>query len=98
MALIQVTPDILRTQANTVRKYKSEQERNMVKIKNLVLSLRDSWKGEAQDAFVAKFLSMDYTYRRFYDVLEAYAKLMDTTADGFQNTDQNLRSIIQNIG
>ena len=97
MALIQVTPETLKSQANTVRKYKTDQEQTMQQIRKLVLSLSDSWKGEAQDAFVAKFQSMDYTYRRLSKVLDAYAKLMDTAAKELQATDQNLKNIIRNI-
>ena len=98
MALIQVTPETLKSQANTVRKYKTDQEHTMQRIRNLVLSLRDSWKGEAQDAFVAKFQSMDNIYRKLSEVLDAYAKLMDTAANELQETDQNIKNVIQNIG
>ena len=98
MALIQITPETLRTQANTVRKYRTDQTQTMQRIKNLVLSLNDSWKGEAQDAFVAKFQSMDQTYRKLSEVLDSYAKLMDTAANDMQTTDQNLKNMIQNIG
>ena len=98
MSLIQITPDSLRVQARTVRNYKVQQEQNIQRIRNIVLSLNDSWKGAAQDAFVAKFQSMDHTYRRFSDVLEEYAMLMETAANDFQNTDQNMRNLIQNIG
>lgn len=98
MALIQVTPEILKSQASIVRKYKTDQEQTMQRIRNLVLSLGDSWKGEAQDAFVEKFQSMDQTYRKLSQVLDAYAKLMETAANELQATDQNLKNIIQNIG
>ena len=98
MALIQITPEALKSQASTVRKYKTYQEQTMKRIRDLALSLSDSWKGEAQDAFVAKFQSMDHTYRQLSQVLEAYAKLMDKAANEFQTIDQNLKSIIQNIG
>lgn len=98
MTLIQVNPETLRSQASTVRKYKIDQEQTMQRIRNLVLSLSDSWKGEAQDAFVDKFQSMDHSYRKLSQVLESYAKLMETAASEFHTTDQNLRNIIRNIG
>ena len=98
MPLIQITPEALRTQAGTVRKYKDDQQQTMQEIRKLVLSLRDSWKGEAQDAFVAKFQSMDRTYRKLSEVLDSYARLMDTAANDLQTTDQDLKNMIQNIG
>ena len=98
MALIQITPETLRTQANTVRKYRTEQTQTMQRIKNLVFSLKDSWKGEAQEAFVTKFQLMDRTYNKLSEVLDSYARLMDTAANDMQTTDQNLKNMIQNIG
>jgi WXG100 family type VII secretion target len=98
MSTIQITPETLRSQASTLRKHVSDQKQTIQRTRNLVLSLRESWKGAAQEAFVAKFQSMDQTYRQLSEVLEAYAKLMDKAANEFQSADQNLRSSIQNIG
>ena len=97
MSTIQLEPTTLKTQATAVRTHKTAQEQTMQQLKTLVLSLKDTWKGEAQDAFVAKFQSMEHTLRKLTEVLEQYAKLMDTAANDMQNTDQNLRRIIQNI-
>ena len=97
MSLIQITPETLHMQANTVRQHKTQQANAMKKLSNLVDVLNESWKGEAQDAFVAKFHSMSYTYRQLSEVLDAYAKLMDKAANEMQVTDQNLKNMIQNI-
>lgn len=97
MALIQITPETLRGQANTVVKYKNEQQLTMQRIRNIVLSLEDSWKGEAQKAFVVKFQSMDQSYQKLSEVLEAYAKLMESAANEMQNIDQSLKNMIQRI-
>lgn len=97
MPLIQITPESIRSQANTVRKYKQNQEAVITKLRRIVYTLNDSWKGEAQDAFVAKFQSMDSVYRKFSEVLEQYAALMDKAANEMQSTDQNIKSMIRNI-
>lgn len=97
MSLIQITPENLRSQANAIRKCRYEQETNINKLKKLVYSLEDSWKGEAQDAFVIKFQSMDSVYRKLYDVLEQYANLMEKAANEMQSTDQNIKRMIQSI-
>lgn len=97
MSLIQITPENLRSQANAIRKCRYEQETNINKLKKLVYSLEDGWKGEAQDAFVIKFQSMDSVYRKLYDVLEQYANLMEKAANEMQSTDQNIKRMIQSI-
>lgn len=98
MAMIQVTPETLRSKASDVRSYKSQHDDVMAKVKNLVYALNEVWKGEAQDAFLAKFESMQPTFTNFSEMLEGYAKLMDTAANELETTDQSLKSTMNNFG
>ncbi len=97
MAIIQVTPEVLTSKASEVRSLKSTHDETMSKLRSLVLALNETWKGEAQDAFVAKFESMQSTFTNFSEMLEGYAKLMDTAARELQNTDQALKSTMQSF-
>lgn len=96
MAIIQITPEVLSSKAGEVRTLKSQHDETMAKLRSLVLSLNETWKGEAQDAFVAKFESMQSSFNNFSEMLEGYAKLMDTAARELQNTDQGLKTTMQN--
>lgn len=98
MALIQVTPETLRSRAANVRSYKSQHDDVMAKIKNLVMSLNEVWKGEAQAAFVSKYEGMQPTFTNFSEMLEGYAKLMDTAANELESTDQSLKTTMNNFG
>lgn len=98
MALIQVTPETLRSKAANVRSYKSQHDDVMAKIKNLVMSLNEVWKGEAQAAFVSKYEGMQPTFTNFSEMLEGYAKLMDTAANELESTDQSLKTTMNNFG
>lgn len=95
MAIIQVTPELLNSKANEVRSLKATHDDTMAKLRTLVLSLNETWKGEAQDAFVAKFESMQSNFTSFSNMLENYAKLMDTAARELQSTDQSLKTTMQ---
>jgi WXG100 family type VII secretion target len=97
MAIIQVTPEVLNSKANEVRSLKAQHDDTMAKLRSLVLALNETWKGEAQDAFVAKFESMQNSFTSFSEMLEGYAKLMDTAARELQNTDQSLKSTMQSF-
>ena len=97
MAIIQVTPEVLTSKANEVRSLKAQHDDTMAKLRSLVLALNETWKGEAQDAFVAKFESMQNSFTCFSEMLEGYAKLMDTAARELQNTDQSLKSTMQSF-
>ncbi len=96
--IIQVTPELLRGKANDVRNYRGQHDDTMVKLGNLIRSLNEIWKGSAQDAFVAKYESMQTTFRNFSELLEDYAKLMDMTANGMEEKDQSLKTTIENFG
>ncbi len=92
MALIQVTPDLLRGQANQVRQIRDEHEAAMQKLTSLVNNLNAIWKGEAQDAFVAQYQSMQPTFRQFSELLAEYAQKMDNTANILEETDRSIAS------
>lgn len=95
MAIIQITPEVLNSKATEVRSLKSQHDETIAKLRSLVLSLNETWKGDAQEAFVAKFESMQSTFTSFSEMLEGYAKLMDTAARELQATDQTLKGTIQ---
>lgn len=96
MAIIQVTPEVLTSKATEVRSLKSNHDETMAKLRSLVLALNENWKGEAQDAFVAKFESMQSSFTSFSEMLDGYAKLMDIAAKELENTDQTLKAAMQN--
>lgn len=96
MALIQVTPEVLRGKATDVRTYKGEHDEVMAKLKNLVYALNEVWKGEAQDTFVAKYESMQSTFNDFSLLIENYAKAMEASANQLEQTDNELKRSINN--
>lgn len=98
MALIQVTPDLLNSKANELRTYKDQHDEAMAKMRSLIMGLNEVWKGDAQDAFLAKYESMQSTFTNFSQMLEDYAKLMDTAAQRLQETDQSLQATMNSFG
>ncbi len=98
MALIQVTPDLLTGKANELRGYKSQHDEAMSKMRALIMGLNEVWKGDAQNAFVAKYESMQATFNNFSQMLEDFAKLMDITAQKMGDVDQDLQTTMNNFG
>lgn len=98
MAIIQVTPEMLTQKASEVRTIRSQHDEAMSKFRSLVTNLNEIWKGAAQDALVAKFESMQPTFKEFSEMLENYAKLMDTAARELENTDRELKAKMDNFG
>ncbi len=98
MALIQVSPDLLNSKANELRSLKAQHDEAMTKMRSLIMGLNEVWKGDAQDAFVQKYESMQPTFTNFTNMLEDYAKLMDTAAQKLQETDQSLQTAMNSFG
>lgn len=94
---ILVNPSDLTTKSNQVRQYKESHHDIMNKITNLVMTLGEVWQGEAQNAFVSKFLSMQPVYDSFEEALEEFAALMEKVADEMMKTDQAGKNIINSI-
>ena len=98
MALIQVTPDLLKGKATELRGYKAEHDEAMNKMRTLMQNLNEVWKGDAQDALLAKYESMQGTFNQFAQMLEDYAKLMDTSAAQMAELDSSLASQMNSFG
>lgn len=98
MATIQVTPDMLNAKASELRGLKTEHDQAMAKMGTLIRSLNDIWKGEAQNAYLNKYESMQSTFTSFSEMIEGYARLMDTTATTMQEQDAALASQISSFG
>lgn len=92
MALIQITPDSLRSNATSVMNYKNEHDQTMQKLGQLIRSLQETWKGEAQNAFYQKFESMQQTFTQFSEMLKGFADNMNKAAQQLEATDQQLKS------
>lgn len=98
MALIQVTPDLLKGKANELRSLKGNHDEAMTKMRTLIMGLNEIWKGDAQAAYVAKYESMQSTFTNFSQMIEEYAKLMDTAANKLQEADTTLQTTMNSFG
>jgi len=98
MSMIQVTPEMLRGRAGDVRKNRAEHDATIQRLNQIVFGLEDVWKGEAQTAFVERYRSMEATFKNFSEMLEGYAKLMDTAANQMQETDSALKGKMNSFG
>ena len=94
--MIQVTPELLKSEANKLRTLRGQHDDTMTRIKQLVDGLVDNFKGAAQTAYVEKFYSMQPTFKQFSENLEAFAKQLDLAANSFDETDNDIANIFRN--
>ena len=88
--VIQVSPELLTAKANELRGIKAEHDEAMAKMRTLITGLNEQWKGEAQDALVARYEGMSATFTNFSQMIEEYAVLMEKSAQALADTDVQL--------
>lgn len=98
MATLSARPEELRTRANELEALRQQQLDIMKRLRILVMSLSDNWKGEAQEAFVQKFLSRNKDMNDLSGVLRQYITLAQQTADRAEAIDDDLlRDVYQKL-
>lgn len=99
MTQLTVSPDQLRASARELEKLRQQHLALMKQLRILVMSLSDSWKGEAQEAFTKSFLAKNQTMNDVSAVLAQYAALMKQAADEAETMDNSLlRSVRSRLG
>lgn len=97
MTEIKVDTHLLQTKAEMVRRYRQQHMETMGRLKKLIFSLNETWKGEAQDAFIASYQSMQPSFKEFNAVLYNYYNLMKKVASEMEKTDNEMKRLIQRI-
>ena len=96
MTRLSVSPEQLRASARELEQLRQQHLALMKELRILVMSLSDSWKGEAQEAFTRSFLSKNKTMNDVSDVLRRYAALMERAADEAETMDNALLQAVHN--
>lgn len=97
MAIIQVKPEALRGKATEVRSILGNHKQIVGQITSLVRKLNEQWKGAAQDTFLSNYNNFEGgTFKTFENMLEGYAKLMETAATELENQDNTLSNSTMN--
>jgi WXG100 family type VII secretion target len=92
MANIKITPESLRTHASTLRKQNERHRQAYASMDSLVHNLSSEWTGEAQSAFLATVDGNKTSFGKFGTDIDAFAKLMDDSANRMEQTDRELKA------
>ena len=97
MPRIQITPEILETQAKQLREKRDRHDQNYQAIKQHITSLQDEWQGEAQQAFYNRFNQSEPQMRQFAEELEKFAMLMDQVARTMRQAEEENKAAAQRL-
>ncbi len=97
MSLLQIMPSAVRDKAQQLETLRQTDMETLKKIRILIMGLEEHWKGQAQEAFVNKYLSQQNNLNEFYNTLEEFITLLNTASDRADNMDNELLSLVNNI-
>ena len=97
MAIIQVTPESLRAEANRLNSLKESHKTEMNNLRRLILSLNEQWKGSAQDAFVGKYQELQPEFQKFIKLLDDHINHMKIEAQQMEERDNALASTMKSF-
>lgn len=90
MKKLSIRPQALRSQADELEKLRQQHNALMRELRVLVVGLSDGWKGDAQDAFLNRFLSESKTASELDSTIAGYVSVLRKAADDAQAADRSL--------
>ncbi len=97
MPKLVITPAELREKASEMDRLRETHLQLMKQLRIIVYGLQDSWKGEAQTAFVEKFNSMSNRFTTMETSLHRYAEVAREAAAKSEQADSELLSRVRGI-
>lgn len=97
MALLEMDLNTLRTRANDLEAQRQQQSDVMKRLRILIMNLNESWKGEAQEAFIEKFTANQHLITEFSSTLEEYISMIRKAADETEQVDRELLAAVNRI-
>lgn len=97
MAIIQITPESLRSEASKLSSLKAQHESEMKNLRTLILALNEQWKGAAQDAFVGKYNELQPKFTEFVQLLQDHINHMNTAAQQMEEKDNSLAGTMRSF-
>lgn len=98
MKLLMINKSALRSEASQMESLRQKDIETLKQLRILINGLSDSWKGEAQDALVAKFNERQADINEFLETMEDYITLVNNAASKAENLDARLKSMVYRIG
>ncbi|MDR0298508.1 MAG: WXG100 family type VII secretion target [Streptococcaceae bacterium] len=87
MAVISVTPEELKSQAQVYLRSKEEIEQTIQRVNNMNNTIHDEWKGAAFEAYLEQYNQLYHNVQQFENLLESINQQLNKYADTIQERD-----------
>lgn len=84
---IQISTQVLIDTATKVRNINSTLDEKLTNINNKMQSLSSTWNSDAAEEIRIAMQNMRPKFDHYKEVIDSYAKFLDTTAQNYENTE-----------
>ena len=89
---IQITTQVLTETAGKIRSINSSMDSKLVEINNKMNGLENTWQSSAASDIRAAMNAMKPRFEEYKNVVESYAKFLDTTAASYETAEAAAQS------
>jgi len=94
---IYMNTETLHAKAEEIHTYAQQHVEIMQNLTNLVLTMSESWEGNAQKEFEAKYQGMNEYFAKFDEALFSFADLLEQVTSKMEQADQDMANKISAI-
>ena len=98
MSLVDIRPELVRSRAQQIESLRQNDMETLRKIRTLVLTLEDVWKGRSEEVFVNKYLSQQNSISELYNTLQEFVTLLNDASNKANTIDSELLGMVNRIG
>ena len=98
MSSLDIRPESVRSRVRQIESLRQSDMETLGKIRTLVLTLDDVWRGRSEEAFVKKYLSQQNSISEFYNTLQEFVTLLNDASNKANSIDNELLSMVNRIG
>ena len=92
MADIKITFQEVRDKTAQIRSYNETLTQTLESIKSAINALEAEWTSDTSDTIRAKITGMQPKFDSYKEVIESYAKFLDTTVQQYETTESTLNT------
>jgi len=84
---ISISLEEVKSSAGTIRTINNGLDAKLAEVKKAMNDMSNSWKSPAGETIKAKFTALEPKFQEYKEIIESYAKFLDTTVDSYQATE-----------
>ena len=97
MALIKLTPELIREQAEQLVSNAEKNDQVIADLDSIVNGLLTGWEGPAQQAFTESYQTKRATFQSFTEIMRDFSKEVIKFADVMQNQEEMQKNRAQEL-